>query len=648
MALHLLLHASTLSVPNYRLGTSDCRDEGGPIRSMAACREAATVLNLFPYTPTLDNANPNPALDPPYCYCEGSSESSCTVKFNPGGTNTGSCGYDSGGNTTSNIDFCLCFPGPAFGAGFLVVLFLIFAFGSIGLCYKHFQDEAQSPLRQFADHLGWFDAAHAKAQQSSSSSAAAVAPMPTMQEYISVRLQNIVSGDPAEVARLRAAASQLDVATVSSLLAGGLEMDAATADAAFWAVVAEVDRAEAADEALSPDVPRMLHHVFDADMVHLLRREKQTTNVTCMQPELKGIDGASHNIGYMMDDTTYVDMPLSEGRKCKAGRCCEACSRNVFPTFATAAETDLETFPDLSSITFNDLEHVGAASILQFVRLMERVRRTIAVEYGLPLHTVLMVQGYSRKYVAGMKQTGGGGSEGDSVTLHCDEATHSNYHYSCVVYLNTQGEDFEGGDFIFNDPIDPDDPDAALDGESYYAVQADADDDDDAGDEEEEVDDEVWVLADTDNYEEDDFGELSPEMAAMMAALNDDDDEGMFSEKELERERAKRRKLTPFHPVRGSAVVFSSGWENMHEVHKITSGTRYVVPCFFTTEPVPEAAYTQQMGAGKPKTDEDIADDWLHLLLAHRQESPQEAMGRVKELLMKWHFMCTPLSEHAG
>ena len=50
-----------------------------------------------------------------------------------------------------------------------------------------------------------------------------------------------------------------------------------------------------------------------------------------------GIDGASHNIGYMMDDTTYVDMPLSEGRKCKAGRCCEACSRNVFPTFATAA-----------------------------------------------------------------------------------------------------------------------------------------------------------------------------------------------------------------------------------------------------------------------------------------------------------------------
>ena len=73
------------------------------------------------------------------------------------------------------------------------------------------------------------------------------------------------------------------------------------------------------------------------------------------------------------------------------------------------------------------------------------MRRTIAHEYGLPLFTVLPVQAYSRKYVAGATQTGGGGSEGDSVTLHCDEETHTNYHYSCVVYLNTQGDDFEGG-----------------------------------------------------------------------------------------------------------------------------------------------------------------------------------------------------------
>merc|ERR1711862_643605 len=107
--------------------------------------------------------------------------------------------------------------------------------------------------------------------------------------------------------------------------------------------------------------------------------------------------------------------------------------------------------------------------------------------------------------------------------------------------------------------------------------------------------------------------------------------------------RRAGRTLTSFQPTRGSAVIFSSGWENMHEVEKITSGTRYAVPCFFTTCPVPEAAY-EQMAVGKPKTNEDIADDWLHLLLAHRQETPVESMGRVKELLMKWHCMCTPLT----
>mmetsp|Transcript_38713 Transcript_38713/g.82630 ORF Transcript_38713/g.82630 Transcript_38713/m.82630 type:complete len:84 (+) Transcript_38713:521-772(+) len=83
----------------------------------------------------------------------------------------------------------------------------------------------------------------------------------------------------------------------------------------------------------------------------------------------------------------------------------------------------------------------------------------------------------------------------------------------------------------------------------------------------------------------------------------------------------------------------------MHEVETITSGTRYCVPCFFTTCPVPDAAY-EQMAVGKPKTNEDMADDWLHLLLAHRKEEAHESLGRVKELLMKWHYICTPLGEH--
>ena len=372
-----------------------------------------------------------------------------------------------------------------------------------------------------------------------------------------------------------------------------IEMDEATTEAVFRAVVKAVDRAEEENEPLPASVPKMLHRVFDADMRHLQGRQKLTTNLTCMQPRETGLSHAG--LSYIFDDSAHKDLPLKEGRRCEGGSCCDACSRNIFPTFASDQETSLETFPELASLSFNDLEHVAAKTILQFVRLVERVRRTIAHEYGLPLASVLPLQAYSRKYTAGTTQKGGGGGEGDFVILHTDEATHSGYHYSSVLYLSSQGQDFEGGDFVFNDP-------AKTSGEGVGA---------DAG-------------------------------AASREGSDDDDCSPLSLADKI---RRHGRKLTPFHPTRGAAVIFSSGWENMHEVEKITSGTRYAVPCFFTTCPVPEAHY-QQMVAGKPKTDEDIADDWLHLLLAHRHETPLESFARVKELMMKWHFMCTPLHEH--
>eukprot|EP00985_Skeletonema_marinoi_P023222 scaffold15295_cov110-Skeletonema_marinoi.AAC.1 len=380
--------------------------------------------------------------------------------------------------------------------------------------------------------------------------------------------------------QLSTAAMRLDAQTVSTLLQSnpGIHLDEDTTNAAFRAVVNAVDRAEARDQPIPPTVPQMLHHIFDADLQHLLTREKITKNVTCMMPQTEGL--TTHGLNYVFDDGEHKNLPLEEGRKCEDGNCCDKCSRNIFPTFAQEDEINFDTYPGLNTLTFNELEKVSAATIIQFMRLIERVRRTMAHEYGLDLKTLLPLQAYSRKYVAGTTQKGGGGGEGDFVTLHTDEATHGGYHYSCVIYLSTQGEDFQGGDFVFNDPKDPDAP--------------------------------------------------------------AEDFRHMFLEEQL---RRTGRKLTPFHPTRGAAVIFSSGWENMHEVEKITHGIRYAVPAFFTTCPVPEAAY-DQMVAGKPKTDEDIADDWLHLLLAHRPESPMEGAGRVRELLMKWHYMCTPLSMH--
>lgn len=391
------------------------------------------------------------------------------------------------------------------------------------------------------------------------------------------------SGMP-DYTELHEAALAMDATKVSELIEAGLEMDEATTNAAFWAVVRSVDQAEAQDKPLSADMPRMLHHIFDADLKHLLTRDQIRTNITCMQPKDDGIGGKARAMNYIFDDSSHKDLPLSEGRRCEGGTCCDACSRNIFPTFATEAEINLQTFPELASLTFNELERVSAATIIQFTRLIERVRRTMTHEYGLDLKTILPLQAYSRKYVAGTTQQGGGGGEGDHVTLHTDEATHDGYHYSCVLYLSSHGEDFEGGAFVFNDPAKNEEEAAQTAKESQHL--------------------------------------------------------------ELEEQiRRSGRKLSPVYPKKGNAVIFSSGWENMHEVETITSGTRYAVPAFFTTCPVPEAAYTQ-MAVGKPKTYEDIADDWLHLLLAHRAEMPHEATGRVKELLMKWHYMCTPLEQH--
>ena len=389
---------------------------------------------------------------------------------------------------------------------------------------------------------------------------------------------------------LALAATTMDVTTVSSLIQSGLQLDEQTTDAAFWAVVKAVDRAEALDQPLSADVPTMLHHIFDADLRHLLTREQIRTNVTCMMPAQAGANRIGMN--YIFDDAAHKDLPLEEGRRCEGGTCCDKCSRNIFPTFASSAETSLETYPELTGLTFNELTNVTTATILQFTRLIERVRRTIAHEYGLPLSSILPLQAYSRKYVAGTTQQGGGGGEGDFVTLHTDEATHDGYHYSCVLYLSTHEEDFEGGSFVFNDP----------------APKAD---------------------------KKDSEGDLEDE----------DEDDDMDYASLAEKIRTAGRVFTPYQPTRGAAVIFSSGWENMHEVEKITAGTRYCVPCFFTTCPVPEAGY-EQLAQGKPKTTEDIADDWLHLLLAHREEDAHQSLGRVKELLMKWHHMCTPLSEH--
>ena len=84
------------------------------------------------------------------------------------------------------------------------------------------------------------------------------------------------------------------------------------------------------------------------------------------------------------------------------------------------------------------------------------------------------------------------------------------------------------------------------------------------------------------------------------------------------------RILSPLSPKSGSAVLFSSGWENMHEVEPLRSGTRIAVPAFFTT-------HAPKCESGAMADDEAIAGKLWQTLL-----SPEHAAD-FKEFQMNWH-----------
>lgn len=370
-----------------------------------------------------------------------------------------------------------------------------------------------------------------------------------------------------DITPLRTAAIQGNPEMLSALLSAGAKMDEETAEVAFWAAVqlaesvaptvpSEVGEEPVAAEAgtLSPAVPALLHHVFDADMEQLLGRGKQTTNVTCLQPtEDAPKVRAEDDPGYGVINDDLLAVPLREGRACAGGVCCESCSRVHFPSLVTPREVDAflqelqyAIVPPLHQFSLAKCAFRDMRTTLIFVRLVERMRRAIAHEYGLKLSTVTPLQTFVACFSGAQDKQGG---------LHSDESTFKEFHYSCVLYLTTQGEDFTGGTFMYNDR-----PEA--------------------------------------------HGQPS----------------------------GSPRVVTPLAPKKGSAVIFSSGWENMHEVEPLESGTRYAVPSFFTTRPEPEeyAMWTAEKDLA------DIADEmWRTLLAPDTSEGPKFFMD-------KWHCLLAP------
>ena len=91
----------------------------------------------------------------------------------------------------------------------------------------------------------------------------------------------------------------MDGVAMTAIIGEGLDIDKATTDAVVQAKVNAVVRVQADDRPLPADMLRMLHVVFDADLQHLLKRSKVTSNVTCMRVMALGLTDAG--MSYILD-----------------------------------------------------------------------------------------------------------------------------------------------------------------------------------------------------------------------------------------------------------------------------------------------------------------------------------------------------------
>ena len=116
-------------------------------------------------------------------------------------------------------------------------------------------------------------------------------------------------------------------------------------------------------------------------------------------------------------------------------------------------------------------------------------------------------------------------------SLVVDRANVSSYDYSAVLYLNMQGESFEGGDFAFVD-------EAVSAAVSARPVRGYASD--------------LSLLCT--------LHEPKPAPLPLDASQEDQ----------------------IVQPRRGRCVLFASGFEHLHRVGRVVSGSRFVLACWFT------------------------------------------------------------------
>jgi len=206
---------------------------------------------------------------------------------------------------------------------------------------------------------------------------------------------------------------------------------------------------------------KLMDQVFESDFAQVRNKQyagvtdlRAVTNVTCMRP--KNVD---QQVEACLFDDDLLKMDLEEGRVCAGGCCSEAGSRVKLSNVISEAECN-EMISLSDSLMFDNADSfagqkqnlplqlsAAAADIdfhLLYLRLIERMRRTVAHEYGLPLDSVSPRQTFVSRIVS---------TEAKDLykILHVDECSTPAYHYSCVLYLSDRNS-FTGGEFVFCDP----------------------------------------------------------------------------------------------------------------------------------------------------------------------------------------------------
>ena len=86
----------------------------------------------------------------------------------------------------------------------------------------------------------------------------------------------------------------------------------------------------------------------------------------------------------------------------------------------------------------------GTQKLTSKDRVWWYARRAVAHEYGLQLSQLKPRQAFLSRIATKADE--------DRQSVHCDESSFAAYHYSSVLYLTSQGAEFEGGGFSFVDP----------------------------------------------------------------------------------------------------------------------------------------------------------------------------------------------------